>query len=291
MSKIRFVIFLFAVLTITFGTGSSLFADTLAYQQTWVSGVGTDTTNAVCSRTEPCATFQHAISLTAAGGTVTALDPGDFGALSITQSVTIDGNNGFGTTPGITINAGTSGNVILRGLNITYDGTVESPIKIGVELIANGGSLTIDNCTISNFSSGSSTGYYGLDANGTQISGSITANVNVVGSRIYQNAVGLHFTNFTQGLVSNTVILGSSSRGLLVDGNRLVTINTDTCMISGCKVGIVVNNTNGTVRMNHDTVLNNPTANFSVGSAGGSLVTAGSNFTGAGAFTSSTSLR
>src|SRR5262245_3518643 len=56
--------------------------------RTWVSGVGDDVNP--CSRTAPCKTFAGAISKTAAGGEINCLDPGGFGAVTITKSITID---------------------------------------------------------------------------------------------------------------------------------------------------------------------------------------------------------
>src|SRR6202163_776970 len=60
--------------------------------RTWVSGVGDDANP--CSRTAPCKTFAGAISKTAAGGEIDALDPGGFGAVTITKGITIDGGGG-----------------------------------------------------------------------------------------------------------------------------------------------------------------------------------------------------
>src|SRR6516165_7464812 len=60
--------------------------------RTWVSGVGDDANP--CSRTAPCNTFAGAISKTAAGGEIDALDPGGYGAVTITKSITIDGGGG-----------------------------------------------------------------------------------------------------------------------------------------------------------------------------------------------------
>src|SRR5438477_12968462 len=63
-----------------------------AYAQatrTWVSGVGDDVNP--CSRTAPCKTFAGAISKTAPGGEIDALDDGGFGQVTITKSITIDG--------------------------------------------------------------------------------------------------------------------------------------------------------------------------------------------------------
>ena len=56
--------------------------------RTWVSGVGDDANP--CSRTAPCKTFAGAISKTAANGEINCLDPGGFGTVTITKSITID---------------------------------------------------------------------------------------------------------------------------------------------------------------------------------------------------------
>src|ERR1700684_971293 len=77
--------------------------------RTWVSGVGDDANP--CSRTAPCKTFAGAISKTVAGGEIDVLDPGGFGALTITKAITLDGGGGqvasilVSGTNGITINA------------------------------------------------------------------------------------------------------------------------------------------------------------------------------------------
>src|SRR5437879_2947618 len=56
--------------------------------RTWVSGVGNDADP--CSRTAPCKTFAGAISKTDVNGEINCLDPGGFGAVTITKSITID---------------------------------------------------------------------------------------------------------------------------------------------------------------------------------------------------------
>lgn len=69
-----------------------LFSTSSAYGQatrTWVSGVGDDANP--CSRTAPCKTFVGAISKTAAGGEINARDPGGYGAVTITKSITMMG--------------------------------------------------------------------------------------------------------------------------------------------------------------------------------------------------------
>src|SRR5215212_10831892 len=73
----------------------TLMATSMAHAQatrTWVSGVGDDANP--CSRTAPCKTFAGAISKTAAGGEINAIDPGGFGGVTITKSLTIRGRGG-----------------------------------------------------------------------------------------------------------------------------------------------------------------------------------------------------
>ncbi|MGH6924391.1 MAG: right-handed parallel beta-helix repeat-containing protein, partial [Propylenella sp.] len=80
-------VFLVALL---FATALVTFSDAPAFAQasrTWVSGVGDDANP--CSRTAPCKTFAGAISKTAAGGEINCLDPGGFGAVTITKSISI----------------------------------------------------------------------------------------------------------------------------------------------------------------------------------------------------------
>src|ERR1043166_9558589 len=77
--------------------------------RTWVSGVGDDANP--CSRTAPCKTFAGAISKTAAGGEINVLDPGGFGAVTITKSITI---SSVGFEAGVLV-SGTNGIVISAG--------------------------------------------------------------------------------------------------------------------------------------------------------------------------------
>ena len=89
--------------------------------RTWVSGVGDDANP--CSRTAPCKTWAGAISKTAACGEIDALDPGGFGAVTITKSITLDGTGTFASilaslTTGVIINAQATDVITLRGISI-----------------------------------------------------------------------------------------------------------------------------------------------------------------------------
>ena len=118
--------------------------------RTWVSGVGDDVNP--CSRTAPCKTFAGAISKTAAGGEIDALDPAGYGAVTITKGITIDGGGGqvasvlVSGTNGIVVQAGPSDVVILRNLRINGIGTGIN----GIRFLA-GKSLDVENCFIFGF--------------------------------------------------------------------------------------------------------------------------------------------
>ena len=118
MSKVRFFFSVFAVAAFLLAVTSSANAQA---SRTWVSGVGDDVNP--CSRTAPCKTFAGAISKTAACGEIDALDPGGFGAVTITKSITIDGTGTFASilaslTTGITINATDTDVITIRGVSI-----------------------------------------------------------------------------------------------------------------------------------------------------------------------------
>src|SRR5436305_12959859 len=117
-----------------------------AQSRTWVSGVGDDLNP--CSRTAPCKTFAGAISKTAAGGKINCLDPGGFGAVTITKSIEIDCLQ----FPGGILNAGVNGvnvsttagiKVILRGIEIAGAGTGVNGVNITVP-----SEVTVDHCFI-----------------------------------------------------------------------------------------------------------------------------------------------
>jgi hypothetical protein len=102
--------------------------------RTWVSGVGDDANP--CSRTAPCKTFAGAISKTATNGEINTLDPGGFGGVTITKSITIKAcTSGIGGvlvsgTNAIVINAPATATVTLRCLDINGLGTGLNGIRI-----------------------------------------------------------------------------------------------------------------------------------------------------------------
>lgn len=117
--------------------------------RTWVSGVGDDVNP--CSRTAPCKTFAGAISKTAASGEINVLDPGGFGAVTITKAITIDGGPftaGVLTNAAnaINVSAGATDEVVLRDLDIDGLCTATAGIRFN-----SGKRLIVESTTIRAF--------------------------------------------------------------------------------------------------------------------------------------------
>jgi hypothetical protein len=120
--------------------------------RTWISGVGDDANP--CSRTAPCKTFAGAISKTAATGEINCLDPGGFGGVTITKSITLscEGVTAgilIAATNGITINAASTDVVRLRGLDLEGLSTIGGALS-GINVL-NVGALYVTNVKINGF--------------------------------------------------------------------------------------------------------------------------------------------
>jgi hypothetical protein len=118
--------------------------------RTFVSTTGDDFFP--CARTAPCRTFAGALLKTISGGEINVLDAGSFGAVTITKSVTIDGEGTFasilhsGGANGIVVNAGAEDRVVLRNLAIHGAGSGANSIRF-----LGGRHLVVDNVVISGF--------------------------------------------------------------------------------------------------------------------------------------------
>jgi hypothetical protein len=225
MSKFRFAFNTLAVAAFLLTVTSMANAQAT---RTWVSGVGDDVNP--CSRTAPCKTFAGAISKTAAGGEIDALDPGGFGAVTITKSMTIDGTQGagFGSilaagVTGILVND-TTNNAIVNIRNLSIQGTGPSgtsPGVNGIRFLA-GKSLTVENCVINGFTNG--TGGKGIEVSMTNAT---ATEVYVRNTTIQNCLVGIRLTQPSGFLVANLngVNIGHmTSDGIQVQSNSIADI-------------------------------------------------------------------
>ncbi len=204
--------------------------------RTWVSGVGDDANP--CSRTAPCKTFAGAISKTAAGGEIDALDPGGYGAVTITKAITLDGAAGqvasvlVSGTNGIILNAGVSDDVILRNLSINGVGTGLDGIKL-----LGGRSLRIQNVRVDRFTQ-----------NCINISpGTATSTVQIVDSVA---------TNCANGLsVTSTATATPPPWAATVSVERSRFLLNKTAGETG--VGVLANGSNALIQLSNSTVFGN----------------------------------
>ncbi|MBI1330379.1 MAG: hypothetical protein GC166_10820 [Alphaproteobacteria bacterium] len=259
--------------------------------RTWISGVGDDANP--CSRTAPCKTFAGAISKTAAGGEINCLDPGGFGAVTITKSITLDCEGTLGSvlaagTNGIVINAAATDVVVLRYLDIEGFAT---GIK-GVSVVQ-AASVSIEHSSIRNFRTSSAAGISftpsnagaklfvsdtNLNHNGTTgVGGGIVVNPTGTGSAVVQidnvrmegnnnngifiSSVGLSSGNGSKVSISNSTSSGNTG-GISVlapNGTASATVMVSNSIISNnTSVGISTNGTSlATMRVGGTTITGN----------------------------------
>jgi len=200
--------------------------------RTWVSGVGDDANP--CSRTAPCKTFAGAISKTADCGEIDALDPGGFGAVTITKSITLDGTGTLAgilasLTTGVIINADNTKVITLRGLSI--NGACNGIRGINV---IQAKTVNVEDCVIFRFAN---EGILVNDADGVAVnvrnsvirdnagdgvslasSGSF-AKATLDNIRLSGNGNGLHAKGGSKVTARNCVFSNNTSNGVFVDGN------------------------------------------------------------------------
>jgi hypothetical protein len=192
--------------------------------RTWVSGVGDDANP--CSRTAPCKTFAGAISKTANGGEISVLDPGGFGAITITKSITL---NGTGTLAGILaslvngviVNATANDTIIVRDVSI--NGALNG--LNGIRFLA-GKTLMVDHCWI-----------YGFTGSGIDVAVTGTSALKVVNT-VLENLTtdGIHI-NSTAGqvnaMINNTEIMNCAGDGIEAANNVRCAVSNSRVFLNG----------------------------------------------------------
>jgi len=251
--------------------------------RTWVSSTGSDSND--CTLTAPCLTFAGAISKTAAGGEINVLDPGGFGAVTITKAITIS-SEGFEAgvlvsgTNGIVVNA-PGGEVILRGLDIEGLGTGIN----GVDIIA-ASAVHIEKCVIRAFNTNSSNGVLVAPSAGTlqlkmddvivtedggptsgnaikiQPSGGAKVNATFNNVRLVNNASGFRFDG-TNGPISaelrDSLATSSARAGLSAIGTNVVNVLSDHSAFTANGSGVIANGTGVSIRLTRTAVTGNTT--------------------------------
>lgn len=252
--------------------------------RTWVSGVGDDANP--CSRTAPCKTFAGAISKTAAGGEIDALDPAGFGAVTITKSITIDGGGGqvasvlVSGTNGIVVNAGSADVVVLRNVRFAGIGSGLSGV-----LLLSAGSLVVDHCTINGFLTNGievsltapgqvlvndtviQGGTAGIKVDGTTGPGPINVSMRNVTAQGGSNGLDIQRGHVD---VNGSLFTGNTGFGVIAEFGTVSLSNT-TLSYNGTGVQ---SNSGSSVRLSNVDILDNTTG---IGSGGGQVLSAGNN--------------
>ena len=262
--------------------------------RTWVSGVGDDVNP--CSRTAPCKTFAGAISKTAAGGEIDALDPGGFGAVTITKAITIDGGGGqvasvlVSGTNGIVVQAGPSDVVILRNLRINGISSGLNGIQFN-----SGKALGVENCAVFGFTQNginvtaasarvwvTNTDVTNNTGHGLSVVSTALTTVSIDGSHFELNNFGVLAGSNSKIVVTNSsaslntfglVAQPASGTAELDVHNSTASNNTDTGIFSGGGVGTA------TIRMAATSIYGNVAHGIFV-STNGSILSFSNNFNG-----------
>jgi hypothetical protein len=222
MSKKRLLLNVLSALVLLLTCGPLAHAQAI---RTWVSRVGDDSNP--CSLTAPCRTFAGAISKTAAGGEINVLDSGNFGAVTITKSITISSEEfeagvRVSGTDGIVVDAAPTDVVVLRGLRIKGLGTGLDGIKV----LGGPAALHVEKCIIS--------GFRGANGSGIEIAPTMagTTQVFIQDTIIRNNGQGTGggiFINPTGGAIVkaslDNVRMEFNIFGLKVQGSTTAMVN------------------------------------------------------------------
>lgn len=278
MKLLRITCTLFALATL------GILAAQSQASRTWVSGVGDDVNP--CSRTAPCKTWAGAISKTANGGEIDALDPGGFGAVTITKSITLDGGGGQNAsivvvgTNGIHIAAGPNDVVTIRNLSIQGVAQSGSGGTNGI-LFSSGAALHVEHCAIMNFTQngigvnvGTSAKVFVDDTyssnnggNGLDIQGSAgPVYVSVTNSRFLNNVNGVFAGPNTKVTASGSQASSNSYAGFQANGSSGAAVLTVTNSLADQNLTYGVFSAGGsgtsTIYLSGTTLSNNPKGSF-----------------------------
>jgi hypothetical protein len=242
--------------------------------RTWVSGVGDDLNP--CSRTAPCKTFAGAISKTAKDGEISVLDPGGYGAVTITKSIYINGTHGAGY--GSIINSLVTG----VNINITDALDVRKAVRLraldingvsnginGVSILAANNVWIEDSVIDGNTGNGTTTGI------GVRVATGGNCNLFISDTVIHKNVTGVRVTTTSGFAVANlrNVNIEGHTTGVEAAANGFVTI-ADSRIANNTTNGVATGASSAQLNVRDSVLSNNGTA---VNAAASSTVRALSN--------------
>jgi hypothetical protein len=262
-----------------------------AVPRTWVSGTGSNANP--CTRAEPCQGYATAFAATDTGGEINCLDPGSFGALTITRSISIvcdyteSGVFVSASPAGFTINAPAGSIITLKGQDVDCQGAASTGITItGAGVVLHIHKVQIRNCLNGiwvNNDSGT-TWLFVADSTITD-NGNVTsragilvrpfagasANISVVRTSLERNSNGIYADGSGGGGASNvtvkdSVLSASTNVGIAVasSGEAFNALVDNTLINFNINVGAAVAGASATLRIGRSTITQNVTgvANF-----------------------------
>lgn len=181
--------------------------------RSFVSPTGSDSNP--CTLASPCRNFQAAFNMTNAGGEIAVLGTAGYGTLIITHAISIVNPGAFEAgiaVPsggiGITINAGSSDTVSLRGLTIEGAGIGFDGIQFN-----SGGALTVENCFIQDLT-GAGIAFFANSSSNLFVSNTRVAN-NDKGIQAYPN--GGSYVNVT---ISHVEAINNTTYGVVLNATN-----------------------------------------------------------------------
>jgi len=271
MRKFRFAFNILAIAVFSLAISSVAQAQAT---RTWVSGVGDDANP--CSRTAPCKTFAGAISKTAPCGEISVLDPGGFGAVTITKGITLNGDGTLAgilnaSVNGIIVNAQPGDAVTIRNISINGAGSGVNSIRYLA-----GKQLNVESCSLSGFTTNGIdvvagvSGTMNLSVRKTTISGNcsgapIGIRMTTGGATLCASIDSSYLTGLATGLdvlsgtatITRSVVSNNSNFGIIAEGTGI--INADTNFLTCNNTAISAQVAGATVRLALNTITGNTT--------------------------------
>ena len=262
--------------------------------RTWVSGVGDDVNP--CSRTAPCKTFAGAISKTAINGEINCLDPGGFGAVTITKSISIDCHEIYASilasgTTGVIVNIAVSGSdplrtVRLRNININGSGSGTRTGINGINVLA-ATIVYLDDMLVTDFTQNglidqrSAAGrlhirnstFRNNAGTGVLINPSVGVariDADMEGVAAVGNSTGITAVDTARVQIKRSTISNNTNNGLDVEGAG-TEVNVDGSMITNNANNALLTASSGVLRVSNSDISHNGTI------ASGAWVTYGNN--------------
>jgi hypothetical protein len=261
--------------------------------RTFVSAAGSDSNNCTNVAT-PCRHLATAYAATATNGEIYVLDPANYGSLTITGPVSIEGHGWASIAPvsgsaAITINANPGDKINIIG--VVLDGTAVTNTT-GIQFNS-GGSLTVRDSVIRNFTQ-SGIGFETISTTPSQlyVSNTLISDngvngifINILGSGIMNSVLnhvemenngndGLHVTNSSQTInvtVTDVVSANNQASGIVANwaagGLIKVMVRNSTIANNGAN-GLAANGAGSIVEVTRSTIAGNNTGWASVPSGG-----------------------